>query len=87
MLEKDAEVRFIETMRRHADLKKSSDIKVLKAVHTATYPAKPIRFRPAARSAMDETDAEEDDEDSLAAARYRPSATTRCSAAPLLLDK
>ena len=38
-------------------------------------------------TAMNETDAEEDDEDGLAAARYHPSATTRCSAAPLLLDK
>jgi len=54
MLENGADVRFIQAMLGHADLKTTEiytqvSIKALKAVHTATHPAKPIRSRLAAR--------------------------------------
>lgn len=50
MLENGADVRFIQAMLGHADLKTTElytqvSIKALKAVHTATHPAKPIRSR------------------------------------------
>jgi integrase/recombinase XerD len=62
MLENGADVRFIQAMLGHADLKTTEiytqvSIKALKAVHTATHPAKPIRSRLAARAATHETDA------------------------------
>ena len=55
MLENGADVRFIQAMLGHADLKTTEiytqvSIKALKAVHTATHPAKPIRSRLAARA-------------------------------------
>ncbi|KPF79716.1 tyrosine-type recombinase/integrase, partial [Novosphingobium sp. AAP93] len=63
MLENGADVRFIQAMLGHADLKTTEiytqvSIKALKAVHTATHPAKPIRSRLAARagSAGDEAE-------------------------------
>lgn len=54
MLENGADVRFIQAMLGHADLKTTEiytqvSIKALKAVHTATHPARPIRSRIAAR--------------------------------------
>lgn len=50
MLENGADIRFIQAMLGHADLKTTEiytqvSIKALKAVHTATHPAKPIRSR------------------------------------------
>ena len=53
MLENGADIRFIQAMLGHADLKTTElytqvSIKALKAVHTATHPAKPIRPRLAA---------------------------------------
>lgn len=47
MLENGADIRFIQAMLGHADLKSTEiytqvSIKALKAVHTATHPAKPI---------------------------------------------
>ena len=55
MLENGADVRFIQAMLGHADLKTTElytqvSIKALKAVHTATHPAKPIRSRLAAHA-------------------------------------
>ena len=55
MLENGADIRFIQAMLGHADLKTTEiytqvSIKALKAVHTATHPAKPIRARLAARA-------------------------------------
>ena len=56
MLENGADIRFIQAMLGHADLKSTEiytqvSIKALKAVHTATHPAKPIgeadNFQPA----------------------------------------
>ena len=54
MLENGADVRFIQAMLGHADLKTTElytqvSIKALKAVHTATHPAKPIQSRYKAR--------------------------------------
>jgi integrase/recombinase XerD len=48
MLENGADIRFIQAMLGHADLSSTEiytqvSIKALKAVHTATHPAKPIR--------------------------------------------
>jgi len=75
MLENGADVRFIQAMLGHADLKTTEiysqvSIKALKAVHTATHPAKPIPSRLAGKhDAGDEAeallallDAEGDDE-------------------------
>jgi integrase/recombinase XerD len=50
MLENGADIRFIQAMLGHADLKSTEiytqvSIKALKAVHTATHPARPIRSR------------------------------------------
>jgi integrase/recombinase XerD len=50
MLENGADVRFIQAMLGHADLKSTEiytqvSIKALKAVHTATHPARPIAAR------------------------------------------
>jgi integrase/recombinase XerD len=47
MLENGADIRFIQAMLGHADLSSTEiytqvSIKALKAVHTATHPAKPI---------------------------------------------
>lgn len=55
MLENGADVRFIQAMLGHANLKTTEiytqvSIKALKAVHTATHPAKPIRSRLAGRA-------------------------------------
>jgi len=55
MLENGADIRFIQAMLGHADLKTTEiytqvSIKALKAVHTATHPAKPIRSRLAAHA-------------------------------------
>ncbi|KPF88527.1 tyrosine-type recombinase/integrase, partial [Novosphingobium sp. AAP93] len=63
MLENGADVRFIQAMLGHADLKTTEiytqvSIKALKAVHTATHPAKPIRSRLAARADVAGTEAE-----------------------------
>ena len=50
MLENGADIRFIQAMLGHADLKSTEiytqvSIKALKAVHTATHPARPIWSR------------------------------------------
>ena len=62
MLENGADIRFIQAMLGHADLKTTEiytqvSIKALKAVHTATHPAKPIRARLAARADADTAEA------------------------------
>jgi integrase/recombinase XerD len=71
MLENGADVRFIQAMLGHADLKTTEiytqvSIKALKAVHTATHPAKPIRSRLAAHGNADTAQAASEAEALLA---------------------
>jgi integrase/recombinase XerD len=82
MLENGADIRFIQAMLGHADLKSTEiytqvSIKALKAVHTATHPAKPITAADDYKGAADpdaddgakallavlEREADEEDED------------------------
>jgi integrase/recombinase XerD len=71
MLENGADVRFIQAMLGHADLKTTEiytqvSIKALKAVHTATHPAKPIRSRLAAHGNAGTAQADDEAEALLA---------------------
>ncbi len=78
MLENGADIRYIQAMLGHADLKSTQicthvAVKQLQAIHDATHPAKTRKSKPAAAAmptaedALDALDAEAADEDAGAA--------------------